>query len=156
MGGDREKQIRRLWSKRFPALKSEAEVYQAAETRDRLVKNDCDLFIGAALLVQDPWEPDNKDFVTVRVCRPTGCVELQSRYVIIATGSRPSRPKELRSGLPIPYTSRKVIDATQIANLKSLPESLAVIGGGVISVEYATVFASLVCMSVRLFTKPLY
>jgi NADPH-dependent 2,4-dienoyl-CoA reductase/sulfur reductase-like enzyme len=30
-----------------------------------------------------------------------------------------------------------------MANLKELPESLAVIGGGVISVEYATVFAAL-------------
>ncbi|GAB5035621.1 soluble pyridine nucleotide transhydrogenase [Nannochloropsis oceanica] len=143
VGGDRMKQIKRLWGKRFPALKSEAEVYQAAETRERLMKNDCDLYIGSALLVNDTWDPDNKDIVTVRVCRPTGCVELQSRYVVIATGSRPSRPKELRPGVPIPYTSRLVIDATQMANLKELPESLAVIGGGVISVEYATVFAAL-------------
>jgi pyruvate/2-oxoglutarate dehydrogenase complex dihydrolipoamide dehydrogenase (E3) component len=30
-----------------------------------------------------------------------------------------------------------------MANLKELPDSLAVIGGGVISVEYATVFAAL-------------
>ncbi|EKU23104.1 soluble pyridine nucleotide transhydrogenase, partial [Nannochloropsis gaditana CCMP526] len=143
VGGDRMKQIRRLWKKRFPALKSEAEVYQAAETRDRLVKNDCHLYIGSALLVKDSWDPDNEDHVTVRVCRPTGCVELRSRYLVIATGSRPSRPKELRPGVPIPYTSRLVIDATQIANLKELPDSLAVIGGGVISVEYATVFAAM-------------
>lgn len=58
MGGDRDKQIRRLWTKRFPALKSEAEVFQAAETRDRLTKNACDLFIGAALMVKDQWDPD--------------------------------------------------------------------------------------------------
>jgi len=58
VGGDRMKQIKRLWGKRFPALKSEAEVYQAAETRDRLVKNDCDLYIGSALLVKDTWDPD--------------------------------------------------------------------------------------------------
>ena len=32
-----------------------------------------------------------------------------------------------------------MIDATNMANLKTLPDSLAVIGGGVISVEYATV-----------------
>jgi pyruvate/2-oxoglutarate dehydrogenase complex dihydrolipoamide dehydrogenase (E3) component len=37
------------------------------------------------------------------------------------------------------HTHTQVIDATQMANLKHLPESLAVIGGGVISVEYATV-----------------
>lgn len=58
VGGDRMKQIKRLWGKRFPALKSEAEVYQAAETRERLMKNDCDLYIGSALLVNDTWDPD--------------------------------------------------------------------------------------------------
>lgn len=52
--------------------------------------------------------PHSKDFVTVRVCRPTGCVELQSRYVVIATGSRACRPNTLRNGVVIPYTSRKV------------------------------------------------
>lgn len=31
----------------------------------------------------------------------------------------------------------------QMANLKELPESLAVIGGGVIGVEYATILAQL-------------
>lgn len=142
VGGDRDRQIRRLWKRRFPTLKSEAEVYQALETRDRLTKNGCDLYVGAALLVKDPFD-DSGELVTVRVCRPTGCVELQARYVIIATGSRPNRPKELRPGLQIPFTSRKVIDATQMANLKDLPESLAVIGGGVIAVEYASVLAQL-------------
>jgi len=58
VGGDRMKQIKRLWGKRFPALKSEAEVYQAAETRDRLVKNDCDLYIGSGLMVKDTWDPN--------------------------------------------------------------------------------------------------
>ena len=56
VGGDRTRQIRRLWTKRFPALKSEAEVFQAAETRDRLTKNACDLYVGAALLVKNPWD----------------------------------------------------------------------------------------------------
>lgn len=58
VGGDRMKQIKRLWGKRFPTLKSEAEVYQAAETRERLMKNDCDLYIGSAFLVNDTWDPD--------------------------------------------------------------------------------------------------
>jgi hypothetical protein len=30
-------------------------VYQAAETRERLNKNAVDLYVGAALLVQDQW-----------------------------------------------------------------------------------------------------
>jgi NADPH-dependent 2,4-dienoyl-CoA reductase/sulfur reductase-like enzyme len=119
---------------------------------------------------------------------------LQANFVVIATGSRATRPKELRPGVPIPFTSRRVVDATQVrliecliyslyihkyinnrhrskrpatplvhahvfahicimksidcigltvqmANLKELPHSLAVIGGGVIGVEYATILA---------------
>ena len=41
-----------LWRRRFPALKAEAEVLQAAETRDRLRKNNIDLFIGEAALIE--------------------------------------------------------------------------------------------------------
>ncbi|CAM9626487.1 unnamed protein product, partial [Choristocarpus tenellus] len=52
IGGDRRRQIRRMWTLRFPALRSEAEVLQAAESRDRLAKNQCQLFIGAAEIVQ--------------------------------------------------------------------------------------------------------
>jgi hypothetical protein len=38
-------------------LKTQAEVYQAAETRERLNKNACDLYVGAALLVKpESWE----------------------------------------------------------------------------------------------------
>jgi len=58
VGGNRERQVRRLWQKRFPALKSEAEVFQAAETRDRLNKNACDLFIGSAMLVENLFEEE--------------------------------------------------------------------------------------------------
>jgi hypothetical protein len=91
--------------------------------------------------------------VKVRVCRPTGCVELFSKYVVIATGSRPHRAKEISPGVTIPFTSNKVVDATQvgpdepasawqlafkqpvyvtflqISNTKDLPDSMAVLGG---------------------------
>lgn len=52
IGGDRRKQMKNLWKRTFPILKSEAEVYQAKETRDRLVANNIDLFIGDAEFVQ--------------------------------------------------------------------------------------------------------
>jgi hypothetical protein len=71
VGGDRRRQIRRLWRLRFPALKGEAEVLQVAETRDRLARNLVDLFIGAAELV--PPHLSMSGSLAVRVCRPTGC-----------------------------------------------------------------------------------
>lgn len=57
--------------------------------------------------------------------------------IIIATGSRPSRP-------PIPgLDSEKVLDSDGLLDLKTCPEKLVIIGGGVIGVEFATVFNSL-------------
>lgn len=41
-------------------------------------------------------------------------MRVQANFVVIATGSRATRPKELRPGVPIPFTSRRVVDATQV------------------------------------------
>ena len=38
IGGDRRRQINGLWKRKFPALKTEAEAWQAQETRQRLSK----------------------------------------------------------------------------------------------------------------------
>ena len=142
-GKNKKKIIDTLWRKRYPALKSEAEVLQANETRERLARNKCDVYIGAAKLINCDKEFDQGCSVGVRVCRPTGCVELPSKNIIIATGSRPHRSRSVGNNVSIPYTSRKVIDATQMSVLKKLPKSVGIIGGGVIAVEYATILASL-------------
>lgn len=141
VGGDRRRQIRRLWTKRFPALRGEAEVMQAAETRERLLKNRVDLFIGAAELV--PPEESMSGKLSVRVCRPTGCVELPTSKICVATGGRAHRAKELAPGVPIPFTKGIVIDSTEMGQISNLPNAAAVIGGGIIAVEYATVLAKL-------------
>ena len=61
-----------------------------------------------------------------------------SRHVILATGSEPVMP-------PIPGTERNphVVDSTGLLELESVPERLAVIGGGVIGVEFASLFSML-------------
>jgi dihydrolipoamide dehydrogenase len=59
-------------------------------------------------------------------------------HVIIATGSEPVWP-------PIPgvQDNPKVVDSTGLLAIDSLPERLVVIGGGVIGVEFASLFAML-------------
>ncbi|CAM9702592.1 unnamed protein product, partial [Chrysoparadoxa australica] len=151
VGGDRRRQIRRLWEQRFPKLRGEAEVLQLAETRTRLQSNLVDLFIGAAVLV--PPSESMSGQLAVRVCRPTGCVELPTQKVCIATGSRPARPEELRPGVKLPFTKKTVVDATEMGQLVGLPNAVAILGGGVISVEYATVLAKL-GVGVSLLCKP--
>jgi pyruvate/2-oxoglutarate dehydrogenase complex dihydrolipoamide dehydrogenase (E3) component len=111
IGGDRRKQIKNLWKRSFPVLKSEAEVYQAKETRDRLSSNKIDLFIGEAVFEAQDSQSSSKH-PKLRVSRPGESVEIISRSAIIATGSRPNRPTITRSGLQIPFLKGKVVDAT--------------------------------------------
>jgi len=58
--------------------------------------------------------------------------------VIVATGSIPAMP-------PIPGAkdNPKIVDSTGLLELKELPKRLCVIGGGVIGVEFAGLFAAL-------------
>jgi len=56
---------------------------------------------------------------------------------IIAVGTKPYKPEE------IPFDGARIFDSDEILKIKRLPRSLAVIGGGVIGVEYATIFSAL-------------
>jgi NAD(P) transhydrogenase len=58
-------------------------------------------------------------------------------YVLIACGTRPFRPEY------VPFDGRSVFDSDEFIDLPKLPRSLAVIGAGVIGVEYATIFSAL-------------
>ncbi len=62
---------------------------------------------------------------------------LKARHIILATGSEPVV-------LPIPGSaSEAVIDSTQALELDGLPETMVIIGGGVIGMEFAFIFARL-------------
>ncbi len=56
---------------------------------------------------------------------------------IIAVGTRPFRPDY------VPFDGEYVLDSDEILDLKELPRTIAVIGAGVIGVEYATIFSAL-------------
>ncbi|EST54269.1 dihydrolipoamide dehydrogenase [Brevibacillus panacihumi W25] len=57
--------------------------------------------------------------------------------IIIAAGSRPVRPAAPWSHIP------GVITSDELLTIDRLPGSLAIIGGGVIGIEFATIFAEL-------------
>jgi len=57
--------------------------------------------------------------------------------------SSPNRPATLRSGSQLPFKKGVVVDATEMGTITDLPDSCAIIGGGVIAVEYANVLAGL-------------
>jgi NAD(P) transhydrogenase len=115
IGGDRRKQVRGLWKRSFPVLKTEAEVLQAAESRERLAKNRVDIFIGEALLT--PIEAVGAvGTVDVVVKREQMTAELKTRNVLVATGSRANRPDALRNGVPLRFARGRVVDSTEISN----------------------------------------
>lgn len=135
-------------------MKAEAEVLQAKESRDRLVANGIDVFVGNAEFSNSEiflTELKSETNSILRVSRPTECIELEAKNVCIATGSRPNKPKDI-DGVDIPFSPGKVVCSTEIANLAELPNAVAIWGGGVIAIEYATVFATL-GVGVTLFCK---
>jgi NAD(P) transhydrogenase len=63
--------------------------------------------------------------------------QLTAKTIIVATGSRPRNPKE------IPVDHEHILDSDSLLSMMYLPQSLTVIGGGVIGCEYASIFALL-------------
>jgi len=57
--------------------------------------------------------------------------------IVIATGTRPARPKS------VDFDERTVIDSDGIIHLQEVPQSMVVAGAGVIGIEYASMFAAL-------------
>jgi dihydrolipoamide dehydrogenase len=64
-------------------------------------------------------------------------VELESENILIATGSKPLIPGFIDAADPTIVSSNRLISIDQ------LPESLVIIGGGVIGLEFATIFSNL-------------
>ena len=73
----------------------------------------------------------------VRV-EPDG-TELETEHILIATGSTPAVPPIPGADLPGVVTSDELLDCDK------LPQSLVIIGGGVIGMEFASVFSALGC-----------
>ena len=62
---------------------------------------------------------------------------LEAEVVLLATGSRPSRPPI------VPWDDPAVSDSEAILRLDRLPRSLLVVGGGAVGCEYASIFTAL-------------
>jgi NAD(P) transhydrogenase len=74
----------------------------------------------------------------IEVTLDTGDVRvLTGERFLIAVGTRPYRPAD------VPFNGHSVVDSDEIVDLARLPRSLTVVGGGVIGVEYATIFSAL-------------
>jgi len=90
---------------------------------------------GVALI---PGEASFVDAHTLQVADASGNTRtLSAQIILLASGSRPRRPAD------IPFDKKTVLDSTSILNLRHLPDSLLVVGGGVIACEFVSIFAAL-------------
>lgn len=92
-------------------------------------KNKIDSFEGVGSFV---------DKNTIKVTKADGTSEtITAKNVIIATGSKPT-------ALPfLPVDKKRIITSTEALNIKEVPKTMVVIGGGVIGLELGSVYARL-------------
>ncbi|MDQ7076110.1 MAG: Si-specific NAD(P)(+) transhydrogenase [Gammaproteobacteria bacterium] len=96
---------------------------------NQLLRNGVSLIPGSARF---------EDAHTLLISRPHGAEQrLQADQIILATGSRPRRPDN------VPFDNERVLDSSSILHMRRLPQTLTVVGGGVIACEFATIYASL-------------
>ncbi|MGA9665717.1 MAG: FAD-dependent oxidoreductase [Gallionella sp.] len=90
---------------------------------------------GVALI---PGDASFADAHTMLVTDSAGNTRrISAEAIVLATGSRPRRPAD------VPFDKKTVLDSTSILNLRHLPDSLTVVGGGVIACEFVSIFAAL-------------
>ena len=101
---------------------------EAGVIQNQLQRNGVDVTHGIAQFI-DPHH--------IRAENHTGYAEFESEYVVVATGTKPAtNPK-------VPINGRNIINSDQILGMPHIPKTLIVVGGGVIGVEYACMFATL-------------
>jgi len=104
-------------------IKIEVDVTQA-----QLSRNGVETLWGVASFL-DPH--------TIRIENSRMPMEYRAEHIVIATGTKPAcSPK-------VPFNGRNIINSDQVLDLKDIPKTFIVVGGGVIGVEYACMFAAL-------------
>src|SRR5579862_7367917 len=101
---------------------------EVAVTQDQLKRNGVDVVHGFGKFM---------DAHHLRVENGNGYAELEGQYFVVATGTKPA----INSKVPI--NGRNIINSDQILTMPQIPRTLIVVGGGVIGVEYACMFATL-------------
>ena len=100
-------------------------------TRHQLLRNGVEIFQADASFI---------DAHTIRLKSfdlHLGYRDVTAEQVVIAVGTTTSRDPH------IPFDGQRIFTSDDILSLKELPRTLAVVGAGVIGIEYATIFAAL-------------
>ena len=96
--------------------------------QDQMQRNAIDMIYGTASFV-DPHR--------LRVQHASETVEHTAHFIVIAVGTEPAKPPE------IPFDGESIIDTDGLLTLKRIPQSIVIVGGGVIGTEYASILATM-------------
>ncbi|MAS36043.1 MAG: Si-specific NAD(P)(+) transhydrogenase [Anaerolineaceae bacterium] len=99
-------------------------------TRHQLIRNGVDMLAAEASFI-DPHtlHLENVD--------GTGSQTVQAGHIVIATGTTATRAPNIE------FDGQSIFTSDEILKLDRIPKTMAIIGGGVIGVEYASIFAAL-------------
>ncbi|MBK6564899.1 MAG: dihydrolipoyl dehydrogenase [Saprospiraceae bacterium] len=91
-------------------------------------KNKIDVYNGIGSFV---------DKNTISIAGKEGEKNIQGKYIVVATGSKPIVPEQFS------YDKNRVVTSTEALMIDTIPKKMVVIGGGVIGLELGSVFARL-------------
>ena len=100
---------------------------EGEEFRLQLLNRKVDIFRGVGVFL---------DAHTIEV-RGETTEALRGKNILIATGSTPAHAPQ------IPFEEVRVCDSDTILRIDHIPQSLCIVGAGVIGCEYATIFAAM-------------
>ena len=104
-------------------IKTEIDVTEA-----QLSRNNIEVLVGTASF---------EDATHVKVTNSRGTQIYEAKSIIIGTGTKPA------SSTKVPINGSTIVNSDLILELKNLPKTMIVVGGGVIGVEYTCMFAAL-------------
>ncbi|MCC6426171.1 MAG: Si-specific NAD(P)(+) transhydrogenase [Phycisphaerales bacterium] len=78
-----------------------------------------------------------KDATTIEVVGEHSAETVQADHTVIAVGTTPAKPSD------VPFDADNIITSDELLQLKILPRSMIVVGGGVIGTEYASMLSAI-------------
>jgi NAD(P) transhydrogenase len=102
---------------------------ETAVVREQFRRNGVGLLFGEGAF---------EDEHTIRITSEDGSKTVTAERIVIAVGTRPARPRDVE------FDDERIIDSDGLLRLQHhLPRTMTVVGGGIIGIEYASMFGAL-------------
>ncbi|RMG44678.1 MAG: Si-specific NAD(P)(+) transhydrogenase [Candidatus Dadabacteria bacterium] len=108
---------------------SEGIVHEIEQTlRSQLLRNNVEIMCGHGMLLNEH---------SVKILHRNMEETVTAEFIVLATGTRPRHPEGFD------FDNEVVLDSNGILYMDHLPQTLTIVGGGVIGSEYGSMFATL-------------